>query len=194
MIRIRVMGRGGQGAKTLAEILGSMLCDVNGMNGKFPFMTAAPEFGPERRGAPVNAYIRLDRTEIRELGRFEDPDMVIVFDETLAKTTSITAGLKEGGVLLINSQQDPSVWRSHAERFRTYVVDADAVAKKHGLGTRATPIVNTALLGAFVRASGLSRLDVLLEFIAQDVRKKTDENKLAATDAFNLVTKVEAVK
>lgn len=186
MVKIRLNGRGGQGGKTAAELLATMLRGERA-EGKFPFVSSAPTFGPERRGAPVDAYIRLSHEPIRELGPFTDPDMVIVLDETLAEKTDVASGLKEGGILLINSAKAPQEFCAYARYARVSTVDADGIALSHGLGTAALPVVNTALLGAFARASGLCSLETLLAFIEEVMRKKTDANKLAATEAYRMV-------
>mgnify|MGYP001583959126 CR=1 FL=1 len=179
-------GRGGQGGKTAAELMATMFAGDR-KDGKFRFVSSAPTFGPERRGAPVDAYIRLSHEPIRELGPFNNPDMVIVLDETLVMKIDVGNGLKEGGILLINSAKDPQEFKEYALRFRLFTVNADSIALAHGLGTEAMPIVNTVLLGAFVRASGLTTLETLLQFIGEEVHKKTEANKRAATDAYNTV-------
>ena len=188
MIRIRLNGRGGQGGKTMAELMATMYFGGGNEAGKYRYVSSAPTFGPERRGSPVDAFIRLSQEPIRELGPFANPDMVIVLDESLTRVTDVTAGLNEGGLLLINSSQSPEAFADYAKRFRVATIDADAIAISHELGTSATPIVNTTLLGAFVRVSGLGvTLDALLGFIDTEITKKTDENKKAAHEAFHAV-------
>ena len=68
--------------------------------------------------------------------------------------------------------------------YRVATVDAAAIAVRHGLGSRAQPVVNTAILGAFVRATGVVPLDALLEAIDLEVPLKTEENRAAAAEAF----------
>jgi 2-oxoacid:acceptor oxidoreductase gamma subunit (pyruvate/2-ketoisovalerate family) len=180
MIRIRIHGRGGQGGKTAAELLAMVIFS----EGKYPFAQAAPAFGPERRGAPVNAFVRVSDSEIRERGAISDPDMVIVLDETLAKTMNVAEGLHENGIILINSKREPFAFAEYAQHFTVGTIDADAIAARFGLGTKRAPIVNTAILGAFLRISGLGLLDTLLAFIEDEMPKKTAENKQAAAQAF----------
>lgn len=186
MIRIRINGRGGQGGKMMAELMAMMLFGKSGEEGKYPFVSSAPTFGPERRGAPVDAYVRLSHEEIRELGLFQDPaDIVIVLDADLARRTDAGKGLKSGGILLINSPHSPddSLFAEYAKRFSVATVDADRIAIERGLGTSATPIVNTALLGAFIRVSGQGSLPILFRFIETEIRKKVDANKSVAETA-----------
>jgi Pyruvate/2-oxoacid:ferredoxin oxidoreductase gamma subunit len=99
--------------------------------------------------------------------------------------------LKDGGVLLINSKQHPLHYAEYCKRFRVFTVDASGIAVAHGLGTRATPIVNTALLGAFMRASALGSIDILLRFIESQMTKKVDVNKQVAMAAYQAVRGIE---
>ncbi|KKU79467.1 MAG: putative pyruvate ferredoxin oxidoreductase, gamma subunit [Parcubacteria group bacterium GW2011_GWA2_47_7] len=188
MIKIRINGRGGQGGVTASGVLSSMMMAHSPADkDKYPYVMSCPDFGPERRGAPVSAYIRLDMKPIRELAQFPDPDMVIVFDGSLAMSTNVANGLAKGGLLLINSKKLPADFAMYTERFRVFSVDAEAIAVECGLGTKTSPIVSTALLGAFMRASKLATLDSLLEYIEKGISKKTDANKRAARFGYDLV-------
>lgn len=188
MIRIRINGRGGQGGKTMAELMATMYYSESGEAGTYPHVSSAPTFGPERRGSPVDAFIRFNEAPIRELGPFAYPDMVIVLDEVLTRTTNVAAGLKEGGLLLINAPHGPDAFSAYQGRFRVATIDADRIAALHGLGSRATPIVNTTLLGAFVRVAGLGvTIDGLAAFIASEIKKKTEANIAAARHAYACV-------
>ena len=79
MIEIRVHGRGGQGAVTSTELLA--LAAIN--EGKYA--QAFPSFGPERRGAPVMAFVRISDAPIRTRERVYNPDIVVVLDPTILK-------------------------------------------------------------------------------------------------------------
>ena len=174
----------------MAELLAMMLYGNAGEAGKYPFISSSPTFGPERRGAPVDAFVRLSNSEIRERGSFQDTaDMVIVLDADLAIHTDVGKGLKDGGLLLVNSMLAPTdnVFKKYAQRVVVATVDADTIAVRNGLGNRTTPIVNTALLGAFIRISTLASLPALFQFIETDIRKKVEANKKAAQEAFNSV-------
>lgn len=181
MIRIRIHGRGGQGGKTAAELLAIVIFS----EGSFNNVQAAPTFGPERRGAPVNAFVRISHEDIRERGVILNPDMVIVLDESLALTTNVADGLKEGGLILVNSSKNFGSFPS-LEKFRLALVDADTIALRYGLGSSRAPIVNTAILGAFFKVSGFASLETLLSIIGQEP-KKPEENKNSATEAFGSV-------
>ena len=94
---IRWYGRGGQGAKTAALLL----ADVAFQTGKY--VQGFPEYGPERMGAPITAYNRISRDEIRVHSNIYTPDLVVVVDETLLESVDVTAGLKEDGAIIINT-------------------------------------------------------------------------------------------
>ncbi|HEY9585874.1 MAG TPA: 2-oxoacid:acceptor oxidoreductase family protein [Candidatus Paceibacterota bacterium] len=189
MIKIRISGRGGQGGKTAADLMAAMYHSADGEKGKFPYVSATTTYGPERRGAPVDSFVRLSENEIRALGSFSDPDMVIVLDGTLADdpNVNVASGLKDGGILLINSWRAPYDYAEFCRRFRVFTVDASRIAVASGLGTETTPIVNTALMGAFARVSGLGSLEVLLQFIGDEMQKKIEANQKVASMAYDAV-------
>lgn len=187
MIKICFKGRGGQGGKTAAELMATMYFGESGKEGSFAYVSASPTFGPERRGAPVDAYVRLSRERIVEQGPFGNPNVIIVLDPTLVGATDVAHGLCSEGTVLINTPEPPEYFSALTERFVVSTVDANRIALAHGLGTRGTPIVNTALLGAFVRVSGLGSIATLVDFIGREIRKKTEANKAAAQEAFEAV-------
>lgn len=186
MIEIRIHGRGGQGAVVASK----MLVTAAAKEGKK--VQAFPVFGAERRGAPVAAFARLDEQKIRIHSEVYNPDCVIVLDPVLYKTVNVTAGLKEDGLILLNSSASPDSY-SFPGRFRVATVDASGIAFKHRLGSRTEPIVNTAILGAFARATGLIGIEALAETIRESVPGKSKENEAAAREAFDNVkiTKAE---
>ena len=180
MIEIRIHGRGGQGAVVASK----MLVTAAAKEGKK--VQAFPVFGAERRGAPVAAFARLDEQKIRIHSEVYDPDCVIVLDPVLYKTVNVTAGLKEDGLILLNSSTSPDSY-SFPGRFRVATVDASGIAFKHRLGSRTEPIVNTAILGAFARATGLIGMEALAETIRESLPGKIKENEAAAREAYNNV-------
>ena len=96
-LEIRWHGRGGQGAKTAALLL----ADVAFKTGQY--VQGFPEYGPERMGAPITAYNRISREQIRVHSNIYTPDLVVVVDETLLHSVDVTAGLKENGAIIINT-------------------------------------------------------------------------------------------
>lgn len=180
MIEIRTHGRGGQGAVIASKVLASALFN----EGKF--VQAFPAFGVERRGAPVVAFTRFDDAPIQLRCEIYEPDHLIVLDHALTETVDVTSGLKEGGWIVINSTSEPQSFH-YTDRFQVAVVNANEIAWRHKLGSRATPIVNTVLLGAFAKATGLVSLDAVLQAVRGYVPVKQEENEQATIDAFNEV-------
>ncbi|HUV36407.1 MAG TPA: 2-oxoacid:acceptor oxidoreductase family protein [Patescibacteria group bacterium] len=181
MIEIRTHGRGGQGAVIASEILAVAFF----REGKF--VQAFPAFGVERRGAPVVAFTRVSEGEIRERCEIYEPDHLIVLDPVLIRTINITAGLKEGGWIIINTNQSMDD-TDLVGKYRIAAVDANAIALKYGLGSRAAPIVNTAILGAFSGATKLVGLKAVTEAVEEFVPLKKENNKKATEEAFHSVT------
>jgi len=180
MIEIRIHGRGGQGAVVASK----MLVTAAAKEGKK--VQAFPVFGAERRGAPVAAFARLDDRKIRIHCEVYEPDCVIVLDPVLYQTVNVTAGLKEDGLILLNSSAPPESY-SFPGRYRVATVDAGGIAIKHRLGSRTEPIVNTAILGAFAKASGLIGMEALAETIREAISGKSGENEAAAREAYESV-------
>jgi pyruvate ferredoxin oxidoreductase gamma subunit len=143
MIEIRIHGRGGQGAVTASELLAVAAFK----DGKFS--QAFPKFGPERSGAPVEAYCRIDDKYIDIRSQIYEPDYLIVLDESLTKVIDVTKGLKKRGIIVANAEH-----KMDFKGFKTYTIDATKVA----LDVMGKPIVNTTMLGAFVKATKLVSL------------------------------------
>jgi pyruvate ferredoxin oxidoreductase gamma subunit/2-oxoisovalerate ferredoxin oxidoreductase gamma subunit len=99
------------------------------------------------------------------------------------EAVNVTVGLKPGGSILINSEREPGSYTDLARRFRVITVDANAIARSHGLGSKTQPIVNTAILGTFAEVSGLVRLESVCEAIAEEIPIQPDENMKAAREA-----------
>jgi 2-oxoacid:acceptor oxidoreductase gamma subunit (pyruvate/2-ketoisovalerate family) len=179
MTEIRFHGRGGQGAVVASEILASALFK----EGKY--VQTFPEFGVERRGAPVQAFLRFDDKPIMLRCKVYEPEHVVILDPVLLKTVNVTQGLKPGGWMLINSDLPPGDFAF--PEFRVATVDATGIAIKYRLGPKTAPIVNTAILGAFVRIAGMASLDNVYQSIPEYAPVKIDENIKATGDAYEMV-------
>jgi 2-oxoacid:acceptor oxidoreductase gamma subunit (pyruvate/2-ketoisovalerate family) len=177
MRELRIHGRGGQGAVIASKLLASALF----LEGRF--VQSFPAFGVERRGAPVTAFLRLADEPILLRCEVLAPDDLIVLDPTLIQAVDVTAGLKPGGSILINSPRAAEEYTDLARRFRVGTVDASAVAVAHALGSKNQPIVNTAILGAFARFSGLVALESVCAAISDEIPSRADENVAAAREA-----------
>lgn len=145
MTEIRWHGRGGQGAKTASLLL----ADAAFLSGKF--VQSFPEYGPERSGAPITAYNRISDERCTIHSNIYEPDYVVVVDETLLETVDVTAGLKEEGAIVINSERPAAELRPllHDYKGRVFTVDAGAISRKH-LGAY---FPNTPMLAAIVAVS-----------------------------------------
>jgi len=176
MVEIRFHGRGGQGAVIASKILASALFKEGN------FAQAFPAFGAERRGAPVMAFTRFDKKPITRRSQVYEPDYVIVLDEPILDLVDVTAGLKRGGRILINSAKPSSAFEKLAT-FRVATVDANRIAQENGLGTATAPVVNTVILGAFSKITGLVALKAVIEAIQENVPGKTEANVAAAKAA-----------
>lgn len=155
MLEIRLHGRGGQGGVTSAELLARAAINQG------RYAQAFPSFGPERRGAPVVAFVRVDEDRIRVREKIYDPNMVMVLDPTLLDIVDVAEGLKEGGMIVVNSSQDPEALKKQYGWKKVAQVNADKVAMEE-LGV---PITNTTMLGALLKASGIVPVESLEEVI-----------------------------
>jgi 2-oxoacid:acceptor oxidoreductase gamma subunit (pyruvate/2-ketoisovalerate family) len=182
MIELRFHGRGGQGAVVASKVLAEAAFHTG------RYVQSYPDYGVERRGAPVVAFARIaepgDDLFVRQ--DIRHPDHLLVLDATLLGTADVLAGLRPGGWVVANSPDAPAAIGVPAE-FRAATVDASTIAVKHRLGSLAQPVVNTAILGAFVRATGIVSLEDLLGAIKAGVPIRTEENRAAAREAFERV-------
>ncbi|MDO9537992.1 MAG: 2-oxoacid:acceptor oxidoreductase family protein [Thermoplasmata archaeon] len=184
MIEIRFHGRGGQGAVVASTIL----AEASFLEGKE--VSAFPFFGVERRGAPVTAYTRIADTKIRNKSGIYAPDYVIVMDPSLLDAVNIAEGLKPGGLILVNTKKSPIQLRKDLgleDDRKLATVPATDIAIKHRLGSSAAPIVNSSVLGAFAKASGVVGIESLIQSVKKNVPIKIEENAAAAREAYDSV-------
>ena len=184
-LEIRFHGRGGQGAVVASELLAQAAF----LDGKMP--QSFPFFGVERRGAPVTAYTRIDDHPIGVRTSITTPDIVVVLEPSLLRTQPVTDGLREDGLLLVNTR-NPAEELTIPVPARRATVDANQIAVAHGLGSLTMPIVNTAVLGALAAASGVVSLEALDRAIEEFVPARRAENRAAAADGYHAVRVVEA--
>jgi len=162
-------GRGGQGAVTAAMIFAEAVY-LDGYKG----VTVAPFFGVERRGAPVTASTRFSRHRIRTVSQVGGADVILVLDERLLRTVDVLAGLSSGGLLIVNSRGIPESLCSRQD-IVVAASDAAGIAKEIGLVVAGTIVINTPLLGALARASGLVTMSSLEQAIRQNFKEKAAE-------------------
>jgi 2-oxoacid:acceptor oxidoreductase gamma subunit (pyruvate/2-ketoisovalerate family) len=116
-------------------------------------------YGAERTGAPVQAFVRVDETEITVHNAITTPDHVVILEPSLV-SPEVAAGMKAGGWLVVNSPQPPQALGDAFPGRNVATVDANSIALAQRLGSATLPIVNTTLLGAVARVLGLDLTDV----------------------------------
>ncbi len=169
-VEIRWHGRGGQGAITAAKIFAQAAFESG-----FPGVVMAPSFGTERRGAPVEVSLKIAKTTINDLCPIQNPDVVVVLDDSLLAEINVTAGMKPGGILVINTHKDAV---AHNGNVRVATADVTHLAEQAGLKRG---IVNTGIIGALAKVLPIVPLAKLLAAIeAEFAGKKAAENVAAA--------------
>ena len=143
-LEIRVHGRGGQGGVTCAKLSALMYSNLG------LFAQTFGDYGMERSGAPVRAYTHVDNVPIKNRNKVYVPGHLLILDPSLVGE-GILDGVLPGALILLNTQDDLSAFRGAYEQFRFATVDATGIARKHGIGSRAVVIVNTAIVGAYAR-------------------------------------------
>lgn len=168
LIEIRWHGRGGQGAVTSAELLAQAAIS----EGKYA--QAFPSFGPERRGAPVMAFDRIDtKKPIRIRAEITEPDAVVVLDPGLLPIANVAAGLKKNGIVIINTRKTAAQISSEfGIKGRLATVNATKIAREL-LGV---PIVNTTMLGAVIKATNIVNMKSLEQPIEKRFGKLGERN------------------
>ncbi len=171
MKEIRFHGRGGQGVVTAAEVLAAAALYEGKYGQSFPF------FGPERRGAPVVSYLRVDESPIRHRQGVYAPDAVVVLDPQLPNIINVMAGLKSKGVVVFNSRTSPPAFKLEGNPMMIASVDATGIA----LEIIGRPITNMVMLGAFSAATGWLTMDAISKAIQERFTGESAEKNEKAT-------------
>jgi len=182
-LEIRWHGRGGQGAITAAKII-AQAAYLKGYKG----VTAAPSFGAERRGAPVSASTRISTEPVLVVSQVENPEIVVVLDHTLLKYPDVTHGLGKNGWLIVNSPLTPRELGLKGE-FNIATADATKICQDLGLIIAGLVIVNTAILGALVRATRIVDLPTLEKVMRERFSRDTVDINLSAINKTYEITK-----
>jgi pyruvate ferredoxin oxidoreductase gamma subunit len=165
VISIRWHARAGQGAKTAAQVLA--LAELR--SGKS--VQAFPEYGPERRGAPLRAYTRIDSRPIRRHDTIEEPDVVVVLEPSLLDDPSVVDGLSPVGVLLVNAERPPDALRAA----NVVAIPAERLASKHG-----SKFANVVVLGALAAVLHEPPLDDLEQAAVEVLGKRASAADVSA--------------
>ncbi|MFA4985716.1 MAG: 2-oxoacid:acceptor oxidoreductase family protein [Candidatus Brocadiia bacterium] len=171
MLEIVWHGRGGQGAKTAATMLAAMAIH----EGKFS--QGAPEYGPERQGAPMKGYTRISATPIRIHSGIAEGDVAVVLDATLLKSVDILGQLKKGGTVIVNTTRTSEEIRKDLKApadVKVFVVDATGIA----IAEMGKNFPNTPLLGSLVKISGILKIETVMDDIKAKLGKKLSQQML----------------
>ena len=185
---VRWHGRGGQGAITAAKIL-AQAAHLEGCQGA----TAAPSFGAERRGAPVSASTRISSQTVMVVSQVEEPDVVVVLDHSLLKYEEVTSGLVKGGWLIVNSWRHPKELDFKGD-FNIATADATRVCSNLGLVVAGLTVVNTAILGAFIRATEAVEMESIEQAIRERFSNREVDINLAAIAQTYKITRLEKIR
>ncbi len=183
MVEIRWHARGGQGAKTAAMFLAEAVLE------KGKYGQGFPEYGPERRGAPMRGYTRISEKPIRRHCMIENPGIVIVLDPSLldSPAAGVTAGTGKGTVFLVNTTESPAFIRDKlkVKDSKVYTVDATGIA----LDTIGRPIPNMPMIGALLAVDDMMTIEELKGALVGQLSSKFSQavidGNLAAVDRAN---------
>ena len=175
MVELRFHGRGGQGAVTSAELLAQTAI----AEGKYA--QAFPSFGPERRGAPVMAYSRIQDSPVRNRTAVQTPDIVIVLDPSILSIANTSDGMADDGVQIVNSNRPASELKEEfGLKGKIVTVNANRIASEE-IGR---VITNTTMLGALLKATGIVDKDGLIEQVKVRFGRIAEGNIRALNRAF----------
>lgn len=176
ILEVRWHGRGGMGAVTSAELIAHAAIS----EGKYA--QSFPSFGPERRGAPVIAFLRISDEFIRIRTNIYEPDIVMVLDPSLLRVVDVTSGLKESGKIIVNSRKSPEQLKSEfGYRWPVAAVNASKIARE----TIRLPITNTAMMGALEKVTEVVKVDSLVEQLRERFGARAEANIEAMKRAYN---------
>ncbi len=175
MKEVRIHGRGGQGGVTSAELVAIAAIDEN------RYAQAFPSFGPERRGAPVQAFIRVSDKPIRSREKVYHPDIVVVLDSSLPALVNVAEGIKDDGIIILNtSHSEPQVREEFGLKGKLALVDANTIARE----VLGLPITNTTMLGALLKATEIVGIDVIGNALEKRFGKLAEKNINALKRAY----------
>jgi len=168
---VRWHGRGGQGIVTVSR----MLAHAALLDGKY--VQAFPEFGPERRGAPVTGYTRISDEPISIHSLIYNPNVVVIVDPTLLGKIDVTKGLVADGIVIAHTDKSPKELKEELkiEEAKVYAVNAMRIA----LDILGRPIYNTAMLGALIKAAPLTNLESLTKVVMERFPGAVGEKNVA---------------
>jgi pyruvate ferredoxin oxidoreductase gamma subunit len=179
MKEIRIHGRGGQGVVTAAELI-AIAAFYDGKKSQ-----AFPSFGVERTGAPIESFARISDKFIRTREHVYHPDVLIIQDASLLETVNVSQGCNDETLIIINTAKKPEQLKISLPEKNIFAVDATKIA----IEIIGRNIVNTVILGAFAKKTGLVSLDGLKKAVKEKFSEKgpeiTEKNIKAIVKAYN---------
>jgi pyruvate ferredoxin oxidoreductase gamma subunit len=173
LTEIRWHARAGQGAVTAAKVVAETALAAD------QYMQAMPEYGPERMGAPIKAFTRISSAPIEIHCNIEEPDIVIVLDDSLLDIVDVAEGIHPGGAIIVNTCTPPDVVRAAlgvADSVKVACVDASGIA----LDTIKRDIPNTPMVGALIKVAGVVDMDSFKGLLAKNLGKKFGQEMIDA--------------
>jgi pyruvate ferredoxin oxidoreductase gamma subunit len=173
LTEIRWHARAGQGAVTAAKLVAETALFED------RYMQAMPEYGPERTGAPLKAFTRISDDVIEVSNAIENPDIVVVLDETLLSSIDVLEGIDDNGIVIVNTTQTPAKMREilkAPEHVKVATVDASGIA----LDTIKRDIPNTPIVGALVKVHPVVDLESVKGQLLQTFGKKFSQEMIDA--------------
>jgi pyruvate ferredoxin oxidoreductase gamma subunit len=168
LTEIRWHARAGQGAKTAAQLLALAALE----SGKS--VQAFPEYGPERRGAPLRAFTRISDRPIRRHDSITEPDLVVVLEPSLVHEVDVCDGLAPDGVVLVNAEEVPAELDG---------ANVECVPAARLASTRGSSFVNVVMLGAVARRLGAPRLELVQDAAVELLGAKAGADAVRAAVA-----------
>jgi pyruvate ferredoxin oxidoreductase gamma subunit len=167
MLEVRWHGRGGQGAKTAAMLFAETAIE----EGKYG--QGFPDYGPERMGAPMKGFTRVSNNPILVHSSIEEPQIVVVLDQTLLDSVNIIEGVPVDGMIIVNTHSSPKQIREKLklQDRKVYTLNATQIA----LDTIGKPIPNTVMLGALIKITDLFNISDMEKNITKKFTKKYGE-------------------
>jgi len=176
LTEIRWHARAGQGAVTAAKVVAETALSAD------QYMQAMPEYGPERMGAPIKAFTRISNEPIEIHNNIENPDVVIVLDESLVDVVDVAEGIADDGAIIINTcspAADVKRALKVADSVKVACVDASGIA----LDTIKRDIPNTPIVGAFAKVTGVIDVEIFKGLLAKNLGKKFGQDMIDANFA-----------
>ncbi|MBC7110010.1 MAG: 2-oxoacid:acceptor oxidoreductase family protein [Archaeoglobi archaeon] len=182
LIEIRIHSRGGQGGVTAAKLMGLSAFHEGKKSSAFP------RYGAERRGAPVVAFVRIGEKSVGMYSEVKNPDVVVVLDPSVMESVNVLEGLKENGIVFVNTKDEEIARKLKGDSRRVFFCDITGISLSLNLTVSGAPILNTPVLGALAKA-GLFSMDAVRKAI-REMFPKDERNVEAAEMAYEMTREV----